>query len=58
MENDTNPSRHVPKAEQPKGDLGEKGKTWNPGEKQGISNREGDQNTDALEELHPNATKH
>ena len=38
-----NPSTNVPAAEEPKGDLGEKGKTWSPGREQGISNRPGDE---------------
>jgi hypothetical protein len=38
-----NPSGNVPAANEPKGDLGEKGKTWSPGQEQGISNRPGDE---------------
>jgi hypothetical protein len=39
-----NPSANVPEAGEPvKGDLGEKGKTWSPGQEQGISNRPGDE---------------
>ena len=38
-----NPSTNVPEADEPKGDLGEKGKTWSPGQEQGISNRPGDE---------------
>lgn len=37
-----NPSTQ-PSADEPKGDLGEKGKTWSPGQEQGISNRPGDE---------------
>ena len=38
-----NPSANVPEGNTPKGDLGERGKTWSPGQEQGISNRSGDQ---------------
>jgi hypothetical protein len=40
----------VPDADEPKGDLGEKGKTWSPpADEQGISNRAGDE--DAIPEF-------
>ena len=38
-----NPDANVPQADEPKGDLGENGKTWSPGQEQGISNRPGDE---------------
>ena len=38
-----NPDANVPNAGKPQGDLGEKGKTWSPGQEQGISNRAGDE---------------
>ena len=45
-----NPSANVPDADEPKGDLGEKGKTWSPpADEQGISNRAGDE--DAIPEF-------
>ena len=57
---DTNPSANVPKTDLPKGDLGEKGKTWSPpAEEQGISNRPGDeQGIPEFEEYDPNAKTH
>ena len=41
-----NPSANVPDVNTPKGDLGERGKTWSPGQEQGISNRPGDEGED------------
>lgn len=38
-----NPGANVPEGDTPQGDLGERGKTWSPGEEQGISNRVGDE---------------
>jgi hypothetical protein len=38
-----NPDTNVPEAGEPQGDLGHKGKTWSPGQEQGISNRPGDE---------------
>jgi hypothetical protein len=38
-----NPDANVPEGGEPKGDLGEKGRTWSPGQEQGISNRPGDE---------------
>ena len=57
---DRNPSANVPKDGATKGDLGEKGKTWNPppGE-QGISNRPGDDDAiPEFDEVDVNPTKH
>ena len=37
-----NPDANVPEAITPQGDRGELGRTWTPGDAQGISNRPGD----------------
>ena len=60
MERKDTPSVNVPKTDQPRGDRGEKGKTWSPpAEEQGISNRPGDeQGIPEFEEYDPNARTH